>query len=70
MKQLWLGVVLMNWLLVWSGCAKSLPPCNEEDVQLAYDKTGKARKDGAFLTYECIDRIKGDLNTCYKGKAQ
>lgn len=58
--------VLMSWTLALSGCATSYPPCNRADVTAAYDATGKIRTDALALSSACMERIRGDLNACYR----
>ena len=57
----------MSLLLALTACAS--PPCNREDVQLAYDAKGQVRHDALTITNQCFDRMVGDLNACYPRKA-
>ena len=71
-KRFWLVGVLLVSMISNVSCAyrivatnKALPPCNEEDGEFAYDKTGKRRSDGLFVNWQCWDRMHKDLNAFY-----
>lgn len=59
-------VLWMSLMLGLSGCAASYPPCNRADVTAAYDASGKIRTDAIALSSACMERIRGDLNACYR----
>jgi len=61
------AIILTGLLLLSVGCVsyKALPPCHEEDGDVAYTKDGQLRKDGLFLTWQCYQRQQQDLKACY-----
>lgn len=62
----WYSIPLLSLMLGLSGCAASYPPCNRADVTAAYDASGKIRTDAIALSSACMERIRGDLNACYR----
>lgn len=62
----WYSILLMSLTLGLSGCAATYPPCNRADVTAAYDANGKIRTDALTLSSACMERIRGDLNACYR----
>lgn len=59
-------VLWMSLMLGLAGC-QSNPPCNRADVLPSYDSHGN-RIEAITLSYQCYDRIRGDLEACYPKK--
>lgn len=63
------AVLLVSCMLAVTGCglfSRALPPCNRVDLQPAYDAQGHLLRDVTAVANQCLDRMIGDLDACYR----
>lgn len=68
-RQRCASTLLLSCMLAVTGCglfSKPLPPCNRVDLQPAYDAQGHLLRAVTAVTNQCLDRMIGDLDACYR----